>query len=67
VVTGCSGIKWTGGDPSAAAGTDLPWFVEVPQYVFSPFLLEGAWVAIKIAAGRKLKVSITNPLTIRTK
>jgi len=49
-VTGCAGVHWTGGDPSAQSVADLPWFVEVPQYIFSPFLLEGAWVAIEIAA-----------------
>lgn len=48
ILAGC-GVNWTGGDPSAQAGQELPWFVEVPSYIFSPFLLEGAWIAIKIA------------------
>ena len=48
LVAGCEGFNWQGGDISGNA-PDLPWFVEIPRYVFSPFLLKGAWVAIEIA------------------
>ncbi|MFO1171356.1 MAG: amino acid ABC transporter permease/ATP-binding protein [Hyphomicrobiaceae bacterium] len=48
LVAGCEGFNWQGGDISGKA-EDLPWFVELPRYVFSPFLLKGAWVAIEIA------------------
>ena len=48
-LTGCGAIDWRGGDISGKTA-DIPWFLEIPGYVFSPFLLEGAWVAIKIAS-----------------
>lgn len=48
LVAGCEGFTWQGGDISGNA-PDLPWYVEIPRYVFSPFLLKGAWVAIEIA------------------
>ncbi len=49
LVAGCEGINWKGGDISGKA-TEVAWFLEVPGYVFSPFMLTGAWVAIKIAS-----------------
>lgn len=40
LVAGCESMNWQGGDISGQA-EDLSWFVEIPRYQFSPFLLKG--------------------------
>ena len=50
LLAGCEGIDWKGGSISASPESGLHWYQEIPGYVFSPFLLDGAVLAIKISA-----------------